>query len=92
MFYVYVLYSSILNKRYVGSTSDIEKRLKEHNSGKSKFTSGGIPWKIIYSEKYSSNGEARKRELFLKSGKGRKLLDEILNSKLKGSAPEAHQP
>ncbi|MFZ5948154.1 GIY-YIG nuclease family protein [Stygiobacter electus] len=43
MYYVYVLYSLSLNKRYVGSTSDLTNRISEHNSGKSKFTKGGIP-------------------------------------------------
>ncbi len=92
MYYVYVLYSSKLNKRYVGSSADINKRLTEHNSGKSKFTSSGSPWKLIYSEEYTSNSEARKRELFLKSGVGRKFLDSILKSITESSEPEAHQP
>lgn len=92
MYYVYVLYSSKLNKRYVGSTTDINERLVEHNSGKSKFTSGGSPWKLIYSEEYSSNSETRKRELFLKSGVGRKFLDSILEPITESSEPKAHQP
>lgn len=52
--------------------------MKEHNTGKSKFTKAGIPWKLIYQESYQSNQEARQRELFLKSGVGRKLLDKIV--------------
>jgi putative endonuclease len=79
MFVVYVLYSDKLNKRYIGSTRDVNSRLKEHNSGKSKFTKTGVPWKLIYKESYQSNQEARRRELFLKSGVGRKFLDQILN-------------
>lgn len=75
-----MLYSDKLNKRYVGSTGDISKRLNEHNSGKSKFTKSGLPWKLIYSESFSTNSEARSRELFLKSGVGRKFLDKILNT------------
>jgi putative endonuclease len=75
MFYVYVLWSNKLQKRYVGFTSDLTKRLSEHNSGKSPFTKSGLPWKLIYSEKYSTETEARSREKFLKSGVGRKFLD-----------------
>ena len=78
MYFVYVLYSERLNKRYVGSSKDIENRLNEHNKGKSKFTKAGIPWKLIYKESYPTLSEARKRELFLKSGVGRKFLDQIL--------------
>jgi putative endonuclease len=76
----YVLFSVNLKKRYVGSTKNLEKRFNEHNSCKSRFTKSGIPWKLVYQEKYSTNSEARKRELFLKSGVGRKFLDELLNT------------
>jgi putative endonuclease len=78
MYFVYVLFSEKLNKRYIGSSQDAEKRFREHNLGKSKFTNSGIPWKLIYKESFSTNLEARKRELFLKSGVGRKFLDQIL--------------
>jgi hypothetical protein len=37
-----------------------------------------MPWQVIYTEKFDNLGEARKREIFLKSGQGRKFLDEIL--------------
>ena len=43
-FVVYILYSSSLEKYYVGSTGDFSKRIKEHNSGKGNFTSKGMPW------------------------------------------------
>jgi putative endonuclease len=79
MFVVYVLYSDKLNKRYIGSTRDLNNRLKEHNTGKSKFTKAGNPWKLIYQEYCQSNQDARRRELILKSGVGRKFLDQILN-------------
>jgi len=78
MYYVYALFSEKLNKRYIGSTRDVSNRLKEHNNGKSKFTKAGVPWKLIYQESHQSNHEARRRELFLKSGIGRKLLDQIV--------------
>jgi putative endonuclease len=77
-FFVYVLFSAKLNKRYVGSTSDIERRMREHNGGHSKFTKGGIPWRLIYSEAFETASQARKRELFLKSGAGRKFVDDLI--------------
>ena len=76
IFVTYVLWSYKLQKRYVGSTSDLSRRLKEHNSGETPFTSRGCPWELIYQEEFQSNIEARKREIFLKSGVGRKWLDE----------------
>ncbi|MDD8019173.1 MAG: GIY-YIG nuclease family protein [Bacteroidota bacterium] len=75
---IYVLWSDKLQKRYVGSCRNITERLQQHNSGQSKFTKGGIPWKLIYIEKFSNNTDARKRELFLKSGVGRNWLDKNL--------------
>jgi putative endonuclease len=78
MFFDNVLYSEKLKKRYVGSTNDVNKRLSEHNSGKSKFTKGGILWKIVYIESFETNSEARAKEKFLKSGQGRKFLDQKL--------------
>ncbi|MBA4312677.1 MAG: endonuclease [Chlorobiaceae bacterium] len=74
---VYVIWSEKLKKRYIGSTEDVDKRLNQHNSGKTPFTSRGIPWNKIHVEKYSSIIEARARERFLKSGKGREWLDKM---------------
>lgn len=75
MYFVYVLWSDKLQKRYVGFTSNLSKRLAEHNSGKTPFTKTGMPWEIIYTEEYSVESEARLKEKFLKSGVGRKFLD-----------------
>ncbi|MGB5026078.1 MAG: GIY-YIG nuclease family protein [Saprospiraceae bacterium] len=49
MYTVYILFSALLNKYYVGSTQHFEIRFEEHNRGKSKFTSKGIPWIHILS-------------------------------------------
>ncbi len=76
MYFVYVIWSNKLQKRYVGSAQNIEIRLKQHNAGKTPFTLRGIPWILIYHEIYKTKSEALKREKFLKSGVGRKWLDE----------------
>jgi len=78
MYYIYVLWSSKLRKRYVGSTDNVEQRLGKHNRGGNKFTKGGLPWIKIYEEEYSLKSEALKREKFLKSGQGRTWLDKQL--------------
>jgi len=49
----YILFSEKLNKYYVGSTSDIERRLEEHNRGKEKFTSIGKPCILVYNEVFN---------------------------------------
>ena len=78
MYWIYVLWSKKLKKRYVGSTGHLLKRVKEHNQGTNKFTSGGIPWVLKSSEQYPTRREARQREHYLKSGAGRKWLDECV--------------
>ena len=80
MFYVYVLWSSKLKKRYIGSTDKVEKRLSEHNRGCNKFTKGGIPWLLIHKEEFFTKAEALRREKFLKSGQGRAWLDKQLSN------------
>ena len=80
MFYIYILWSEKLRKRYVGYTSDIAKRVHEHNEGNSKFTKSGIPWKLVHTEELSTKTEAIKRETFLKSGIGRKWLDDNIGN------------
>jgi putative endonuclease len=81
MYYTYVLKSSRNGKRYVGHTAkDPQIRLNEHNRGSNRFTKGNGPFAIVHIESYDSKTEARKRELFLKSGVGRQFLDKILNT------------
>jgi putative endonuclease len=79
MYYVYILYSKKLNNKYVGSTSDLKERIKRHNSGRSDFTSKGIPWKLIYYEAFISKADALKEESFLKTGKGRERIKLLFN-------------
>ena len=79
MAYVYVLKSLRNGKLYVGSTDLLpEERLKKHNYGSNKFTKRNGPFELVRQESYADKTEARKRESFLKSGAGRKFLDEIL--------------
>ena len=74
----YILFSEKLNKYYVGSTSDIERRLEEHNRGKEKFTSIGKPWILVYNEVFNNLKFARKRELEIKKQKSRKYIEKLI--------------
>ncbi len=49
MIYVYILQSRKSGRYYTGHTEDIEKRLKQHNSGENTSTRRGIPWEMVYS-------------------------------------------
>ena len=67
--FVYVLKSDRTGKRYIGHTSDLERRLKEHNTGHVKSTKAGPPWTIVAYKKFSSRSEARWVERSLKNSK-----------------------
>src|ERR1043166_2712215 len=66
MYYVYVLQSLKNLKTYIGSTSDLRKRLSEHNSGKGTSTKSDKPWQVVYYEAFAEEGPARLREKKLK--------------------------
>ena len=76
MFYIWILRSKVTQRYYVGSTDDVEKRLKEHNAGKSKSTPTGIPWELIHSESFITRSEAMLHERKIKTrGISRYLSD-----------------
>ncbi|MEE9194341.1 MAG: GIY-YIG nuclease family protein [Alphaproteobacteria bacterium] len=56
---------------YVGSTTDLERRIQEHNSGKSAHTSKYIPWKLVTYTAFLDRSKAMTFERYLKSGSGR---------------------
>ena len=67
MYYTYVLQSLKNGRNYIGSTEDLKKRVKEHNSGVgSVYTSSNRPFKLIYYEAYLIDENARLREKRLK--------------------------
>jgi putative endonuclease len=78
MFYTYVLKSLKDGNLYIGQTSDIEKRLTEHNSGLCKSTKSRIPFKLIYQEEFKTRSEAMKKEKELKTGRGREFIRKML--------------
>jgi putative endonuclease len=79
MFTVYVIRSEE-GYIYTGCTEDLEHRLFQHNNHLAGWTKRGTKWKVIYSEKYSTLSEARKRERWFKTGTGRAYLKSIVNS------------
>jgi putative endonuclease len=74
------LYSPKLSKYYVGSTTDLQRRLADHNRGKEKFTKKGIPWQLMYTESFDQLIEARKRERYIKKMKSKKYIETLISS------------
>jgi len=65
-------------KHYIGYTTNLKNRVKDHNGGTTKSTKNYRPWKLIYAELYLEEKDARGREKFLKSGSGWKFLKKQL--------------
>lgn len=78
MYYVYVLRSLKDKKLYYGCTKDLRKRVKEHNAGLNISTNRRKPLELIYYEAYLSEKDARNREQFIKSGRGREVIKKQL--------------
>ncbi|MDD3875857.1 MAG: GIY-YIG nuclease family protein [Bacteroidales bacterium] len=78
MYKVYAILSSVDKRIYVGLTKNIEKRVKEHNQGTTKSTKGYRPWTLFYTEDFNTLQDARKREIYLKSGCCKEFLKEKL--------------
>jgi len=77
---MYILFSQTLNKYYVGSTTDLSRRLTEHNRGKEKFTKTGIPWLLVYSEFFEDLKQARQREIYVKKMKSKIFIERLISS------------
>jgi predicted GIY-YIG superfamily endonuclease len=74
MYYVYILASEPNpGSYYVGSTADLKRRIKEHNSGKSSHTAKGSPWALATYIAFADREKAFRFERYLKSGSGRAL-------------------
>ncbi len=78
MFYLYILYSHKTKKLYTGQTNNIERRLKEHFSGKIFSTKNNLPVSLIYTEECQTRSEVMKREKFFKSLHSSNLKQRIL--------------
>ena len=80
-YYTYIIKSLKNNKYYTGFTSDLKKRLREHNMGKKgSWTRGKGPYKILYFEACRHIEDALARELFLKSGMGKRYIHNRLKN------------
>ncbi len=80
MNFVYILQSEKDGRFYVGMTADVERRVKEHNRGKSKSTKGYRPWKLMKVEEFDKRSDAREREKYLKGGSGKELIKNWFHS------------
>jgi putative endonuclease len=73
-FYVYVLESFKDDKRYIGYTNNLKRRIEEHKKGLSFATKFRLPFRLIYFEGCLNEEDAKRREHYLKGTQGRKFL------------------
>ncbi len=81
---VYILFSRLAKRTYVGFSEDIERRFDEHNEGKVKATVPYIPWEILFIEQTTTVAIAKRREKYWKSGAGRRKIKEMFDSRSNG--------
>lgn len=74
MYYVYILHSTKDGRLYIGYTPDLKRRIEKHNKGYVLAIKNRRPLKLIHYEAYLSQRDAKRREVFLKGGKGHEEL------------------
>lgn len=80
MWYVYVIESIKNSNHYTGLTNNLKRRFEEHNTGRSTYTRHRGPYKLIYYEASLNEKDARSREIYLKSGMGKRYLKNRLKN------------
>lgn len=83
MYYTYILKSKTRPWIYVGFTSDLRKRFAEHAKGLVRSTRPYRPLELVFYESYKSMADAKRRERFLKTDKGKRTLKILLKESLK---------
>lgn len=78
MSWLYVLKNE-KNKYYIGSTINLERRLKEHNYGNTRSTKRNRPWHVVFSQKFDCIILTKKAERKIKSYKSRVILEKIIS-------------
>ena len=82
MYYVYILKSLRDNKLYIGYTTDLKKRFEKHQKGEVVAAKPRRPLKLIFYEAYKSKVDAKRREKYFKTDKGKSTLRMMLTDTL----------
>lgn len=79
MFWVYILCNKESDRYYIGSTGNLERRLKQHKNGSTRTTKILGTFELVYKEEYDNELDARLRERKLKSYKSKKYIKWLIN-------------
>ena len=77
MFYTYIVHSKRIKRYYTCQTIDLDRRLDEHNRGKTPFLARGIPWELVYSNEFESRKEAMHHEKVIKKRGAERFLTDL---------------
>jgi putative endonuclease len=78
VFFVYILYSKLKSKFYIGYTSNLEERITRHNQKSKGFTGSVNDWEVIYTETFNKKELAIQRERVIKSWKSSVKIKELI--------------
>jgi len=82
MYYVYLIKSKNKDWRYVGFTKDLRERFNQHQKGFSRSTKPYAPFELVFYEAYKSKSDAKRREIYFKTNKGKRALKLMLKESL----------
>mgnify|MGYP001568685503 CR=1 FL=1 len=77
-YYVYILHNPARDFIYIGYSENLRARLEKHNNGESKSTKNYLPLDLIHYEAYKNKKDAKRREIYLKSNRGKTTLKTML--------------
>ncbi|OGG20242.1 hypothetical protein A3D03_03370 [Candidatus Gottesmanbacteria bacterium RIFCSPHIGHO2_02_FULL_40_13] len=77
-YYIYILHNSHKNFLYIGYSENLKQRLASHNKGENISTKAYKPLALIHYEAYKNMKDAKRRELYLKTNRGRTTLMTML--------------
>jgi putative endonuclease len=79
-YFVYIIRSELDGSYYVGSTQDLDSRLRRHNQGRSKYTKAKIPWELLYYEEFTERSLAVRRVNEIKGRKRRAFIEDLVRT------------
>ena len=88
MYYTYVLYSLRDGRWYTGATSNLSERVRDHETGRVRSTRHRRPFRLVDDEACLSEPDARRRERYWKSGRGKRYIRQRLQAWLERISPD----
>jgi len=90
-YYVYILHNSLKNFIYIGYSENLKNRIISHNKGENKSTKAHKPLELIHYEAYKNIDDAKRREIYLKSNRGKTTIKTMLKTyfEMKDTSPRS---